>query len=292
MRVLHVDSGHEMRGGQWQVLRLLQGLGTENTLLAPAESPLLRAAQASGLHAQPLSMLSLATLSRQSDLVHAHCARSHTWSAAASPAPLVVSRRVAFPVGHSFLSRWKYRRPSRFLAVSEHVKQALVDAEVPEARISVVYDGVDLPDSTASGDLVLAPATADAMKGSDLVREAARLAGVSVCFSDNLERDLPKAAVFVYVTRSEGLGSAALLAMAYGVPAVASGIGGLPEIVHHQKNGLLVENDPDAIAAAIRVCLERRCEWGSAARKTVEERFSLRHMVEGTREVYSQVLAC
>ena len=27
MRVLHLDSGKEMRGGQWQVLSLLKGLG-------------------------------------------------------------------------------------------------------------------------------------------------------------------------------------------------------------------------------------------------------------------------
>jgi hypothetical protein len=281
-----------MRGGQWQVLKLLQGLGAGNTLLAPAESPLLRAAQAAGLAAQPLSMFSLATLSRQADLVHAHCARSHTWSAAVSPVRLVVSRRVAFPVGQSFVSRWKYRRPNRFLAVSEHVKQALVEAEVPEARISVVYDGVDVPSSTASGDLIFAPGTADAMKGSDLVREAAVHAGVAVHFSQNLESDLPQAAILVYITRSEGLGSAALLAMAHGVPVVASRVGGLPEVVRHEENGILTDNEPVAIAKAIARCLERRRELGRAARETVEKRFSCRHMVEGTREVYSQVLAC
>lgn len=291
MRVLHVDSGHEMRGGQWQVLRLLQGLGAGNTLLAPAGSPLLRAAEAAGIAAQPLSMLNLAALSRQADLVHAHCARSHTWAAAVSPVPLVVSRRVAFPVGQSFLSRWKYRRPDRFLAVSEHVKQALVEAEVPETRISVVYDGVDLPGHAASGDLVLAPATDDGMKGSDLAREAAEIAGVQLHFSHQIEADLPQAAILVYITRSEGLGSAALLAMAHGVPVVASRVGGLPEIVRHEHNGVLTENDPGSVAAAIRVCLNRRAEFGRAAREMVENRFSSRHMVEGTREVYSRVLA-
>ena len=49
MRILHLDAGREMRGGQWQVLRLIQGLaaaGVESTLLArrhaeSAETPTL-----------------------------------------------------------------------------------------------------------------------------------------------------------------------------------------------------------------------------------------------------------
>ena len=41
MRVLHLDTGREMRGGQWQALRLVEGLragGVESTLLARAGS--------------------------------------------------------------------------------------------------------------------------------------------------------------------------------------------------------------------------------------------------------------
>ena len=48
MRILHLDSGHEMRGGQWQVLRLIEGLrgaGHESLLLARAGSPLLAQAR-------------------------------------------------------------------------------------------------------------------------------------------------------------------------------------------------------------------------------------------------------
>jgi hypothetical protein len=47
MRVLHLDMGKTMRGGQWQALRLIQGLaavGAESTLLARSSSPLFAAA--------------------------------------------------------------------------------------------------------------------------------------------------------------------------------------------------------------------------------------------------------
>ena len=93
------------------------------------------------------------------------------------------------------------------------------------------------------------------------MREAARIGAFEVCYSSDLERDLPHASVFVYITRSEGLGSAALLAMARGVPVVASRVGGLPEIVEDGVNGMLVPNDPEAIACGDR----RACRSAATA---------------------------
>ena len=100
MRTLHVDSGREMRGGQWQVLRLVEGLAREGVsaaLLCRAGSPLLQLAVERGLDARPLAFLRLAAAARRADLVHAHDARSHTLALAAGAAG-VVSRRVAVPI--------------------------------------------------------------------------------------------------------------------------------------------------------------------------------------------------
>ncbi len=152
MRILHLDSGREMRGGQWQALRLHRGLlaaGHESLLLARAGSPLLDVAARENLPCEALRPLRLGLLSRGFDLVHAHDARSHTLGAAFARATLVVSRRVAFPVGDSRVSRWKYRRPALFIAVSCHVASRLRDAGVDEARIAVVYDGVPVPSEPA-----------------------------------------------------------------------------------------------------------------------------------------------
>jgi glycosyltransferase involved in cell wall biosynthesis len=142
---------------------------------------------------------------------------------------------------------------------------------------------------------VLAPDTrGDPQKGLALGLDAARLAGTELELSADLQRDLPGAAVFVYITHSEGLGSGALLAMSAGVPVVASRVGGLPEIIRHGENGLLVENRAEAIAAAIRQLLDDP-PWARrlalAGRHTVEERFTLEHMVHGAIEVYRRVLA-
>jgi glycosyltransferase involved in cell wall biosynthesis len=119
------------------------------------------------------------------------------------------------------------------------------------------------------------------------------LAGVALKFSTDLERDLRRAAIFVYITHSEGLGSGALLAMGAGVPVVASRTGGLPEAIRHGENGMLVENDAASIAAAIHALMDGgdlAQRMGAAARRTVLEKFTVDHMVRRTMEVYSQVL--
>ena len=293
MRILHLDAGKEMRGGQWQVLRLVEGLaaaGVESTLLARRDGPLFQAARQQGLRVEPWGLVRATLLARRHDLIHAHDARSHTLGAIVSSERLVVSRRVAFPVG----SAWKYRRARRYLAVSEFVKSVLVAGGVPEEKIAVVYDGVPLLEP-ARGSSVVAPANAgDPRKGAPLAVEAARLAGVELKLSTDLERDLRDAAVMVYITHSEGLGSGALLAMSAGVPVVASDVGGLPELIRHGENGLLVDNTPQAIAAAVRQLLDDPAfarRMGDAARRTVMEHFTVDQMVRRTMEVYRQVLS-
>lgn len=298
MRVLHLDSGLAMRGGQWQALRLLEGLARASCdvlLLAPASAPLLAAARDRGLPAEPLSLRALARQSRTADLVHAHDARSHTLAAVFKRAPLIAARRVAFPVRLGPLSRGKYARADHFIAVSQCARETLLDAGVPADKISVVYDGVPIPDTPAQGDWILAPASSDPRKCPDLLREAASLAGIRLRLSSNLDQDLPRASIFVYLSENEGLGSAALLAMAHGIAVIASRTGGLPEIVEHERTGLLTENSPAAVAAAIsrlQSDSELRRRLGQQARRRVLERFTVAHMVQATLEVYERVLAC
>ncbi len=283
-----------MRGGQHQALLLIRALaplGVRSRLLAPEGSPLLEAALAAGLSARPLTLAALRREARKCGLVHCHDARSHTLAALLSTAPVVVSRRVDFPVKTHWFSRWKYRRAALFLAVSDSVRRRLEAAGVPPGKIEVVPDGVPLPPRTSSLEgPILAPASSDPRKGGALIRRSA----VPVRFSENLPEDLLTARALLYITESEGLGSAALLALAYGVPVIASRIGGLPEIVIDGVTGLLVENEPAEIAAAAARLAEDRAlaaRLGAAGRAMVEQRFTIERMAERTLEAYCRVLS-
>lgn len=275
MKIVHLDSGREMRGGQWQVLHLIEALaeaGHEQVLVAPLEAPL---AQRVKVPVRPL----LGWWPR-GDVYHAHDAKTHTWAGLLGRRPLVVARRVMFPVKN----RWKYRLADCYIAVSEAVAGELRKAGVGESRIRVVYDGVqELPLSTRTGP-VIAPASADPMKGSALIRAA----GVECLFSEDLVKDLTTASAMLYVTHQEGLGSAALLAMSAGVPVIASRVGGLPEIVREGETGLLVENTAEAIRSAMGRVAEMG-PMGERGRAMVRERFLLRHMAAATLRVYEEL---
>lgn len=279
-----------MRGGQFQSLSLVEALGPDALLMARRESPLGLEAQRRGVDVVSAGLRSLRSALRNVEIAHAHDAHAHQWLALVSNKPFVVSRRVAFPVKRNPLSAWKYGRAAHYLAVSEFVAGQLRSAGVAPSKISVVYDGVELPGSVSEGGSVLSVRSLDPKKGAALVKDACRIAGVEVQWASDLLKDLQKASIFVYVSSSEGLGSAALLAMAAGVPVVASRVGGLVEIVRDGETGVLTANEPDAIAAAIRKALDRRDTIGPLARKFVTDNFTREHMVTRTLDVYRKVL--
>lgn len=304
MFILHIDTGAGMRGGQWQALYLIRELALRGhgvRLLARAGSPLLHAAVTQRIDARPLRLALLPRDAAEVDLIHTHDARAHTLAVPLRK-PVVVSRRVAFPVRNGALSRWKYRRATHYIAVSEYVKRTLVEAGVAPDKITVVYDGVPLdassrvdapPPKLQDRSQVLALDSDDPGKGKKLIERAAALAGIPVHFSNQLLRDLPEASAFVYITELEGLGSAALLAMAAGVPVIASRVGGLPEIIQHEVTGLLTSNEPQQIAKNLQRLLSDRAfaaRLAVSARTRVEREFSVDRMVSGTVRVYERIL--
>jgi hypothetical protein len=294
MRILHLDSGRQMRGGQWQVLHLLRALreaGHEPLLLARPGTILAAEAKMLGIAAGALSWRSVRAWSNGSDLLHCHDAHSHTLAALLSKRPFVVSRRVAFPLGKGPLSRQKYARAAHYLAVSHAVERQLISAGVPADRISVVPDATNLPARLSLRDgMIVTLDSEDPGKGAALLRRT----GLSIHFSNDLANDLMHARAFVYITSMEGLGSAALLAMAHGVPVIASNVGGLPEIVRDGETGLLTENNVDSINATIGRLLaddELADRLAAAGRRLVEERFTIERMVDATLSVYRRVLS-
>jgi hypothetical protein len=289
MNILHLDSGREMRGGQWQVLALHRGLvhqGYGSLLLARPEAPLFSAAKSEALPVAEWGKLSLLAESPRMDVVHAHDARSHSIAALFAKHPLVVSRRVAFPVRKSPLSRWKYGRPALFLAVSKLVAAELHRAGIRENRIRVVYDGVRVPESAAQGDDVITLYTTDPAKGMALAAEAARGAGIELKISTDLIRDLPHARAMLYLTQSEGLGSGILLAMAHGVSVIASNVGGIPELIDNGVHGILVNNEAGEIVDGLGRLTP---SMGRAARERVRQQFTEERMIEQTLAAYAEV---
>ena len=95
-------------------------------------------------------------------------------------------------------------------------------------------------------------------------------------------------------SRREGHPLALLEALALGRPAVASAVGGIDEIVHPGRTGLLVPPEhPAALADALgRLCADPalRERLGRAARRDARRRFDVRRAVAAVEAVYRRAL--
>jgi glycosyltransferase involved in cell wall biosynthesis len=110
---------------------------------------------------------------------------------------------------------------------------------------------------------------------------------------DELIRRYHRAAVCVLPSVWENFPYALLEAMACGVPAVGTRTGGLPELIEDGASGLIVPPaDAPALADGLCALLQDaglRDRMGRAARRQVEERFSVEKVVPEMLAVYRSV---
>ncbi len=113
-----------------------------------------------------------------------------------------------------------------------------------------------------------------------------------------LRQDVPQllaaATVSVMPSLNEALSNVLLESMAAGAPLVATRVGGTPEAIEDGVSGLLVPpGDPRAMASAICRLLEdpvRAGKLGQAARRLINERYSMERMVTRTEQLYYALL--
>jgi glycosyltransferase involved in cell wall biosynthesis len=158
---LLVDLETEWRGGQSQMLLLLQGLyerGHAAELIAAEESVLAQRAHAAGIYVHLVSRGSLrlpaaakireAMKSGRIELVHANEGHALTaaWLAGAHRrVPVLASRRIGFPLRKNWISAARYKVLGKFIANSQHVAQTLIDSGFAVQRIAIVNEGVEIP---------------------------------------------------------------------------------------------------------------------------------------------------
>jgi glycosyltransferase involved in cell wall biosynthesis len=90
-------------------------------------------------------LVELLKAARPFELLHCHTGRAHSLAAFTSllqPKPLLVSRRVDFMPSNSWFNRWKYRRASKVVCVSNCIRKLFLKWGLPPNQLTVIYEAV------------------------------------------------------------------------------------------------------------------------------------------------------
>jgi glycosyltransferase involved in cell wall biosynthesis len=214
------------------------------------------------------------------------------------------------------------------VAVSEATRTSLLRQGYPADRTVTVHNGIETgppaaPVRLADGPVVLEVARLAEVKGQrSLLAALTRIDATAVLVGQDLEQggayerelhadadrlgiadrvvfaghrdDVPALLagcdVFCLPSTVEGLPLVVLEAMAQARPAVATAVGGTPELIVDGETGLLVPpGDVDALSAALARLLEDRDladRLGKAGRERVAAEFSLRPMTDRVLRMY------
>lgn len=322
--VLHISSPLTWRGGEQQIAYLydeLESQVTKQYILTPAGSALSDHGNKSGWNILNYRKrggvdIGLARKIREiektikPDIIHCHDSHAHTGAVIAASMfgmslPIVVSRRVDFPIGNKWMSRWKYNHRSiaRILCVSDEIAR-IVRPSIKNELIIVetVHSGIDLkgqvpgvpgklrnllniPDDIKIIANVAALAdhkdyftfldTAKLLGDREDIRfvilgdgpmreEIEKYAETRQCdnvifagFRNDLHELWGDMNVFLFTSKTEGLGTSVLDALAHRIPVVCTNAGGIPEIIENNVSGYMANvGDSRALAEGVLKVLD------------------------------------
>ena len=126
----------------------------------------------------------------------------------------------------------------------------------------------------------------ESTNASELLRDRVTFIGSS----DDIPDLLNAMDFFALPSISEGMSNTLLEAMASGLPVVATKVGGNPEIIEHERSGLLFHpGDAEALAEWLALLASRdalRHSLGGGARARILEHFSLERMLQAYTQLY------
>ena len=363
MKTLHVSSATTWRGGEQQIAYLVEGLlsaGYTQWILCVKGSmmeqyclkrkiPHFTYKKYSSVNPVIGKRIELITNVHHVDLIHLHDSHAHTYGCMAASlfnlkAPMVLSRRVDFPVSRNPVSKWKYNHPAiqKIICVSEFIKEVMTPDILETSKLMVIHSGVDMDRfpkvakgllrkqyKIAKKTIIIANVAAIAphkdyytfvetaalvlennkdvhfiiIGGNggeedeirELIAEKELKKKITLTgFRDDITDLLPEIDLFLLTSKTEGLGTSLLDAQVCAVPIVATRAGGIPEIVQHEKTGLLAPvQSPKKLARQV----ERLLTDTALKEKVVKnasvavQSFSKEKMMEKTLEVYKEVMA-
>jgi glycosyltransferase involved in cell wall biosynthesis len=361
MKILHVSTEATWRGGEKQLFLLHSQLiseGIESKLISKRGSVLSDYCRKHHLPYEDITINSAYDLlaaerikriaSQQGfDLLHIHTSKGHTLATLATimglSIPIVLSRRVDFPVKNNLFSHFKYNLKSikKIICVSDEIKRITSPSIKDQSRLCTVHSGVDIRKfeniktenflrkrygitqntkligntsaladhkdyytfiDTATRVHDTIPDTHFFIIGDGPLRASLEAYSKAVGaehfitftgFLEDVEKALFSLDLFLFTSKTEGLGTSVLDAMAAGVPIVSTRAGGIPEMIEHSKNGLLCPvADSECLAKSVIEVLKKpslQKQLTDAATEVLKD-FSYQNTARNTIRIYQEIL--
>ncbi len=358
LKILHVSSPLTWRGGEQQLSYLHNGLldlGIDSVVFCPGNSVLFKRLKPdhrigyrkrSGVDLLAANALKNICKKREIQVIHAHDSHAHTTAVLASilgnDIPIVLSRRVDFPIKKKWFTRFKYNHQSvrSILSVSKAIQDIIRPAiTAKHIVLNVVHSSCDTKRFTGVEPLDLrqelgldegtrivgnVAALADHKDHHTFLKTAQAVLEVQdnvvfmivgsgeleaelrtksmelgiqervkfLGFRQDLPRIYPNLDVFLFTSKTEGLGTSVLDAFANRIPVVSTDAGGIPEMVVHERTGLMASVGDHHLLAEYVVEILSDAKKSRKLTENASEKlkeFSVDQMVAKTLEVYRKI---
>ncbi len=264
------------------------------------------------------------------DLIHGHEAKAYQLSYINyifNKVPYIITKRVAFKPKKDFFTKAIYKNAKLVVAISKAVKGAILD--VYNIRVETIYSSslIDVDEVKSKelknkygnkfivghvGELVCENKSQDLIV--DVAKELKDIQFIFVGdgkdreFLQNLSKDCDNIEfigfvenvgdyinifdIFIFPSKYEGLGSSILDAITLKKCVIATNVGGIPEIIEDNKNGLLINLDRNELKEAILKLYNDRDLREKLANQAYisSKKFQSREMANSYNRFYKEVI--
>jgi len=191
----------------------------------------------------------------------------------------------------------------RFAPLSADRKAALRQSLHLPDGLTVVFTGRLDPEKRVNHLVEIWPEVLKQHPGATLLvlgtgteeQRLKQMAGENVRFEGNVKDVAPylcASDVFVLPSATEGLSNSLLEAMASGLPAVVTSVGGATDLIQDGRNGILIQpDDRQGLSSALSALLSAphlRARFGASGREVIQQNYSLTAVAERLRTLYQR----
>lgn len=307
--ILHISTPKSWRGGEQQIAYLYEELnskGVTQHILCQKNSEMAKKGKSLGWNIieclkitaiDPFFAKKVNQVCKQKkiDIIHAHDSHAHSFAVISASifgntTPIIVSRRVDFPISRSSIKKYNHKNIRRIICVSDAIKKIIEPDIKDKSTLRTIHSGIDLNKFSKNSSEVkklhnefnipyeiplignisaIAPHKdyfTFINTAEELLNRNNKLKFIIIgtgpmekeiknyCtkkkldkhiiftgFRTDIQEILHELDIFLITSETEGLGTSIIDAFACRVPVVATRAGGIPEIVKHEKSGLLAD---------------------------------------------------